>query len=186
MDVGNASAARGTVATRDVTGTAASRFGGLGSPLAGLDTPGASIGAPSFFMTDLTDRQSAAPTQAFKHNMKLNLTAQAKPSNPMSSGVSPSQRNVDTLRENSFGAISQIPMDELVAREKKKLQAASQRSRSIIMMSKIDKKKRAQLDKAIEKKLAKAERNFNAIRKEKVKDLKEKNQKEFDAYEKAK
>lgn len=110
-----------------------------------------------------------------KHNMKLNLTQQAKILQPMSSGVSPSQRNVDSLRENSFGALSAIPMDELVAREKKKLQAASQRSRSIIMMNKIDRKKRVQLEKAIEKKLAKAEKNFKVARKEKLRELNEKN-----------
>ena len=109
------SAGRGA-STRDVTG-ASTRFGGMTSPVA-LEAP---AGGSSFFMTDvgIADRQSM-PTA--KRVPGLNLTQQARAPAPMfSSGVSPTQRNLESIRENSFGVMSQIPLEELVAREKQKL-----------------------------------------------------------------
>ena len=90
---------------------------GMTSPVA-LETPG---GGSSFFITDvgITDRQSMPVA---KRVPGLNLTQQARAPAPMfSSGVSPTQRNLESIRENSFGVMSQIPMEELVAREKQKL-----------------------------------------------------------------
>ena len=51
-----------------------------------------------------------------------------------------------------------MPIDQLIQNEKRKIVAQSARSRSIVMMNQIDKKKRLQLEKSIDKKMAKAEK----------------------------
>lgn len=79
---------------------------------------------------------------------------------------SPSQKNMD-LTNQSFENISHMPFDRMLEEERRYANRKENRSKSIIMQGQLDKKQRQQLEKKINKKLLKAEEEFDKAIKDK-------------------
>jgi len=60
----------------------------------------------------------------------------------------------------SYASLSQVPFENLAATERKRASVDHARSQSIIMMNQLEKKYRITLEKKIEKKLEKANKNL--------------------------
>ena len=86
---------------------------------------------------------------------------QAMTSQMISMRQSPSRQNLETIQAPvAFESVKDVSYDEMLNTERRKAMSQSMRTKQILLMNQLDLKQRMQLEKKINKKIEKAEKNL--------------------------